>query len=92
MHTAEEVSIGGRMQVLEDGNDVCDSESDSESEGHGDELTGCNKGIPENFCSGNVYSETMPTNVIIYWAVSEGVTLQGGEPRCSQPSLGGLTK
>jgi hypothetical protein len=59
------------------------------------------------FCSGNVYSETMPTNVITYWAVSEGVTLQGvkdprettgihatrkHEPRCSQPPLGGLTK
>jgi hypothetical protein len=59
------------------------------------------------FCSGNVYSETMPTNVITYWAISEGVTLQGvkdprgstgihatrkREPRCSQPPLGGLTK
>jgi hypothetical protein len=59
------------------------------------------------FCSGNVYSETMPTNVITYQAVSEGVTLQGvkdpretagiqatrkREPGCSQPPLGGLTK
>jgi hypothetical protein len=33
-------------QVLEDGNDVCDSESDSENEEHGDELTGCYMGIP----------------------------------------------
>jgi hypothetical protein len=40
MHTAKEISIGGRRQVLEDGHDVCDSESDSENEGHGDELTG----------------------------------------------------
>jgi hypothetical protein len=28
-------------------------------------------------CSGNVYSETIPINVITYWAVSEGVTLEG---------------
>jgi hypothetical protein len=56
---------------------------------------------------GNVYSETMPTNVITYWAISEGVTLQGvkdprgttgihatpkRERRCSHPPLGGLTK
>jgi hypothetical protein len=46
MHTAKEISIGGRGQVLEDGNDVCNSESDSENEEHGDELTGCYKGIP----------------------------------------------
>jgi hypothetical protein len=39
MHTAEEVSIGGRQQVLENGRDVCDSESDSENEEHGEELT-----------------------------------------------------
>jgi hypothetical protein len=49
----------------------------------------------------------MPTNVITYEGVSEGVTLQGvkdprettgiqatgnREPRCSQPRLGGRTK
>jgi hypothetical protein len=49
----------------------------------------------------------MPTNVTTYWAVSEGVTLQGvkdprgktgihatrkREPRCIQPPLGGPTK
>jgi hypothetical protein len=59
------------------------------------------------FCSGNVYSETIPTNVIAYWAISEGVTLQGVKdprgktgmhatrkrgPRPGQPPLGGLTK
>jgi hypothetical protein len=59
------------------------------------------------FCSGNVYSETMPTNVITYQAISEIVTLQGVKDprgttgihatrtrgyRCSQPPLGGLTK
>jgi hypothetical protein len=32
--------------VLEDGADVCNSESDSENEDHGDELTGCYVGIP----------------------------------------------
>jgi hypothetical protein len=36
MHMAMEISIGGRRQVLEDSNDVCDSESDSENEEHGD--------------------------------------------------------
>jgi hypothetical protein len=45
MHTVKEISIGGRRQVLEDGNDVCDSESDSENEDHGEVLTGCCKGI-----------------------------------------------
>jgi hypothetical protein len=40
MHTAKEISIGGRRQVLEDGNDVCDSESDSDNEDHGEKLTG----------------------------------------------------
>jgi hypothetical protein len=30
-----------------------------------------------NVRHGNVYSETMPTNVIAYEAISEGVTLQG---------------
>jgi hypothetical protein len=29
MNTAKEISIGDRRQVLEDGNDVCDSQSDS---------------------------------------------------------------
>jgi hypothetical protein len=57
-------------------------------------------------CSGNIYSETTPTNVITYQAISEGVTLQGAKdprgttgrygthkcrPRCSHPPLGGLT-
>jgi hypothetical protein len=40
MHTAKEVSIGGWRQIREDGNDVCDSESDSENEDHGETLTG----------------------------------------------------
>jgi hypothetical protein len=40
MHTAAQVSTGGRKQVLEDGRDVCNSESDSENEDHGEELTG----------------------------------------------------
>jgi hypothetical protein len=40
MHTAKEVSIGGHMQVLEDGVDVCDSGSDSENEDHGEVLSG----------------------------------------------------
>jgi hypothetical protein len=46
MHTVNEISIGGRRQVLQDGNDVCDSESDSKNEEHGEELTGCYLGIP----------------------------------------------
>jgi hypothetical protein len=32
MHTAPQVSIGGRSQVLENGPDVCNSDSDSENE------------------------------------------------------------
>jgi hypothetical protein len=34
MHTAKQISIRGRRQVLEDGADVCDSESDSENDVH----------------------------------------------------------
>jgi hypothetical protein len=40
MHTAAQVSIGGRKQILEDGADVCNSESHSENEDFGEELTG----------------------------------------------------
>jgi hypothetical protein len=40
MHTASQISIGGRKQVLENGRDVCDSESDSENEDYGEVLTG----------------------------------------------------
>jgi hypothetical protein len=39
MHTAAQVSTGGRRQVLENGPDVCDSESDSENEDHGEVLS-----------------------------------------------------
>jgi hypothetical protein len=40
MHTAAQVSVGGRSQVLEHGPDVCNSSSDSEEENHGDTLKG----------------------------------------------------
>jgi hypothetical protein len=40
MHTASQVSTGGRKQVLESGPDVCNSESDSENEDHGEVLSG----------------------------------------------------
>jgi hypothetical protein len=46
MHSAEQVSIGGRKQVLEDGNDVCNSESDSDSEDHGSEIKDAYQGVP----------------------------------------------
>jgi hypothetical protein len=39
IHMAAQVSVGGRKQVLEDGADVCNSESDSDREDRGDELT-----------------------------------------------------
>jgi hypothetical protein len=40
MHTAAQGSIGGREQVLENGPDACNSESDSVNEDHGEELSG----------------------------------------------------
>jgi hypothetical protein len=46
MHTAAQISTGGRKQVLEDGADVCNSESDSENEDHGEDLKGMYKHIP----------------------------------------------
>jgi hypothetical protein len=42
MHTAKEISIGGRRQVLEDGKDVCDSENEE----HREALTGMYKNVP----------------------------------------------
>jgi hypothetical protein len=46
MHTAAQISTGGRRQVLEDGPDVCNSESDSDNEDHGEKLTGMYIGVP----------------------------------------------
>jgi hypothetical protein len=46
MHSAEQASIGGRKQGLEDGGDVCNSESDSDSNDHGSEIKDAYQGIP----------------------------------------------
>jgi hypothetical protein len=43
MHTSAQVSVGGRKQVLEDRGDLCNSESDSDHEDRGDELTGSSR-------------------------------------------------
>jgi hypothetical protein len=40
MNAAAQTSIGGRRKVLENGADVCNSESDSENDEHGEVLTG----------------------------------------------------
>jgi hypothetical protein len=40
MSTASQIATGGRRQVPEDGPDVINSESDSDNEQHGDQLTG----------------------------------------------------
>jgi hypothetical protein len=40
MRTAAQIATGGRRQVLENGADTCNSESDSENEEHGEELKG----------------------------------------------------
>jgi hypothetical protein len=40
MHTAAQVSVGGRSQVLENRPDVCNFESDSDNEYHGESLKG----------------------------------------------------
>jgi hypothetical protein len=40
MHTAAQVSIGGRSQVLENGPDTFNSQRDSENEDHGEVLSG----------------------------------------------------
>jgi hypothetical protein len=40
IHTSAQISTGGRRPVLENGPDVCDSESDSENEDHGEVLSG----------------------------------------------------
>jgi hypothetical protein len=45
MHSAEQVSIGGKKQVLEDGNDVCNSETDSDTDDHGSEIKDAYQGI-----------------------------------------------
>jgi hypothetical protein len=48
MNSVEQISIGNRVQVLEDGNDVCDSESDSDTEDYGLEIKDGYKGISTN--------------------------------------------
>jgi hypothetical protein len=48
MSVAAQVSIGSRPQVLEDGNDVCNSESDSDNDDHWTEIRDGYKGIPTN--------------------------------------------
>jgi hypothetical protein len=46
MNTADLISVGGRIQVVEEGPDTCNSESDSNNEDHGEKLEGAYKGIP----------------------------------------------
>jgi hypothetical protein len=48
MSTASQIATGGRRQVPEDGPDVINSESDSDNEQHGDQLTGAYIGISTN--------------------------------------------
>jgi hypothetical protein len=48
MNSAEHISIGSRAQALEDGNDVCNSESDSDTEEHGMEIKDGYKSISTN--------------------------------------------
>jgi hypothetical protein len=46
MHSAEQISIGGRRQVLEDGSDVFNSESDPDTDDdHGSEIKDAYQGI-----------------------------------------------
>jgi hypothetical protein len=46
MNTAEQVSVGGTKQVLEDGADVCNSERDPDHENHGSILSDIFVGVP----------------------------------------------
>jgi hypothetical protein len=48
MNTASQVSVGSRVQVLENGNNVCNSESDSDTEDHGTVIKDGYKGIHTN--------------------------------------------
>jgi hypothetical protein len=48
MNAADDISVGSRVQVHEDGNDVCNSESDSDNEDHGTALEDAYKDIPTN--------------------------------------------
>jgi hypothetical protein len=49
MHTAAQIAVGGRKTVLEDGADVCNSESDSDNEDHGEVLKGmCTDSVPKD--------------------------------------------
>jgi hypothetical protein len=49
MHTAAQIATGGREQVLENGADVGNSDSDSENEEHGEILAGvCTDDVPRD--------------------------------------------
>jgi hypothetical protein len=48
MNASDQVSVGSRVQVLEDGSDVCNSESDSDNEDHGSVLKDAYKDIQTN--------------------------------------------
>jgi hypothetical protein len=69
-----------------DENDVCDSESDSENEEDGDELSGCYKGIPVDK-DGNplsaAYKLTSEQATALRWGVSSSKEFSGSATQAS---------
>jgi hypothetical protein len=93
MHTAKQISVGGRRQVLEDGADVCNSESDSENEDHGEILTGMytsdipvdQEGVPLT----SAYKLTPEQAAVLRWAAKSTGEFSGStvQALASDPSL-----
>jgi hypothetical protein len=87
MYTAAQISIGGRNQVLENGNDVCNSESDSENEEHGDDLK-------DMYTSEiKIGKDGRPVNSGLYRLTPDQASAsRAGATRCSGESKGSTTQ
>jgi hypothetical protein len=86
MHTAKEVSIGGRRQVRDDGNDVCDSESDSKNEDRGETLTGTYTSEIE------IGKDGRPVNSGYRLPEDQANALRASAPPCAGESKGSTTQ
>jgi hypothetical protein len=85
MNTSGEVSIGGRRQVLEDEDEVCNSESNSENE------EGYLGDKPEGMYTSEIKigEDGRPVNSWLYRLSSEQAsTLRAGTTRCAGESKG----
>jgi hypothetical protein len=98
MHRAAQVSTGGLRQVLENGQDVCNSESDSENEDHGEVLSGMYAPDIPLDSNGNPIdarhklSEAQANALRAQAAQSSRPTTQASDAGLSEPTIHSLPK